>query len=127
MPRPNPSVETLLHAFLPHKFIDHTHATAFLVLANMPNAVERCREIFGDRLGIVPYIMPGFDLAKAAADVYDANPDVEGLLLLQHGHFAFGNTARQSYERIIDHTNAVAAALALPKSRHMTLKRFLTR
>ena len=110
---PNPSVETLLHAFLPHKFIDHTHATAFLVLANMPNAVERCREIFGDRLGIVPYIMPGFDLAKAAADVYDANPDVEGLLLLQHGHFAFGNTARQSYERIIEHTNAVAAALAL--------------
>ena len=79
----------------------------------MPNAVERCREIFGDRLGIVPYIMPGFDLAKAAADVYEANPDVEGLLLLQHGHFAFGNTARQSYERIIDHTNTVAAALNL--------------
>ena len=81
---PNPSVETLLHAYLPHRFVDHTHATAFLVLANLPNAVERCREIFGERLGIVPYIMPGFDLAKAAA-IYDTNPDVEGLLLLQQG------------------------------------------
>ena len=110
---PNPSVETLLHAYLPHRFVDHTHATAFLVLANLPNAVERCREIFGDKLGIVPYIMPGFDLAKAAADIYDTNPDVEGLLLLQHGHFAFGDTARQSYERIIEHTNLAAAALGL--------------
>ncbi len=110
---PNPSVETLLHAYLPHRFVDHTHATAFLVLANLPNAAERCREIFGDRLGVVPYIMPGFNLAKAAADIYDANPDVEGLLLLQHGHFAFGDTARQSYERIIEHTNLAAAALNL--------------
>lgn len=110
---PNPSVETLLHAYLPHTFVDHTHATAFLVLANLPNAAERCREIFGDRLGIVPYIMPGFDLAKAAADVYEADPQVEGLLLLQHGHFAFGDTARQSYERIIEHTNMAAAALGL--------------
>ena len=71
---PNPSVETLLYAYLPHNFVDHTHATAFLVLANLPNAAERCREIFGDRLGIVPYIMPGFALAKAAADVYEAIP-----------------------------------------------------
>ncbi len=110
---PNPSVETLLHAYLPHRFVDHTHATAFLVLANLPNAVERCREIFGDRLGLVPYIMPGFDLAKVAADIYDTNPDVEGLLLLQHGHFAFGDTAKQSYERIIEHTNMAAAALGL--------------
>ena len=110
---PNPSVETLLHAYLPHRFVDHTHATAFLVLANLPNAVERSREIFGDKLGIVPYIMPGFDLAKAAADIYETNPDVEGLLLLQHGHFAFGDTARQSYERIIEHTNLAAAALGL--------------
>ena len=60
---PNPSVETLLHAFLPHKYVDHTHATPFLVLANLPNAAEVCREIFGERLAIVPYIMPGFALA----------------------------------------------------------------
>ena len=105
---PNPSVETLLHAYLPHKFVDHTHATPFLVLANQPDAETLCRVIFGDRLAIVDYIMPGFQLAKAAADIYDANPDVEGLLLQNHGHFAFGESAKQSYERIIEHTNMVA-------------------
>ncbi|MDA7963516.1 bifunctional aldolase/short-chain dehydrogenase [Ruegeria sp.] len=106
---PNPSVETLLHAFLPHKYVDHTHATPFLVLANLPNAAEVCREIFGDRLGIVPYIMPGFGLAKKAAEVFDENPEVEGLLLLQHGHFTFGATAQESYDKIVAHTNEVAA------------------
>lgn len=105
---PNPSVETLLHAFLPHTYVDHTHATAFLVIANLPNAPEVCREIFGDRLGIVPYIMPGFGLAKKAAEVYEENPDVEGLLLLQHGHFAFGESAEASYNKIVKHTNEVA-------------------
>ena len=110
---PNPSVETLLHAFLPHTFVDHTHATAFLVLANLPNAEDVARQVFGNRLGIVPYIMPGFALAKAAADVYEANPDVEGLLLLKHGHFAFGATARESYDLIVEHTNALAAHLEM--------------
>ncbi|KMW59561.1 putative oxidoreductase [Candidatus Rhodobacter oscarellae] len=110
---PNPSVETLLHAFLPHKYVDHTHATPFLVLADLPNAEEVCREIFGDRLGIVPYIMPGFGLAKKAAEVYEQNPDVEGLLLIQHGHFAFGPTAQASYDKIVQHTNEVAAYLGM--------------
>ena len=105
---PNPSVETLLHAFLPHKFVDHTHATPFLILANLPKAREVCREIFGDKLAIVPYIMPGFDLAKKATQVFEKDPSVEGLLLLNHGHFAFGGTARESYNKIINHTNAVA-------------------
>ena len=106
---PNPSVETLLHAFLPHKFVDHTHATPFLILANLPNATHVCKKIFGDRLGIVPYIMPGFDLAKKAVEVYEQNPNVEGLLLLNHGHFAFSETAQQSYNRIGSHTNEVAS------------------
>ncbi len=110
---PNPSVETLLHAFLPHRFVDHTHATPFLILANLPDAEAVCREIFGDRLGIVPYIMPGFALARKAAEVYEANPEVEGLLLLNHGHFAFGDTARESYDKIVSHTNEVAAHLGL--------------
>ncbi|MCY0147456.1 bifunctional aldolase/short-chain dehydrogenase [Hoeflea sp. G2-23] len=109
---PNPSVEALLHAFLPHAFVDHTHATAFLALANLPNADEAIREIFGGRLAVVPYIMPGFALAKKAADVFDANPDVEGLILLKHGHFTFGATARESYDRVIEHTNMVEDWLA---------------
>ena len=91
---PNPSVETLLHAYLPHVYVDHTHATAFLVLANIPQVQDAVQEIFGTRLALVPYIMPGFQLAKAAAEVYEANPDVEGLLLVNHGHFTFGLVLR---------------------------------
>jgi rhamnose utilization protein RhaD (predicted bifunctional aldolase and dehydrogenase)/NAD(P)-dependent dehydrogenase (short-subunit alcohol dehydrogenase family) len=98
---PNPSVETLLHAFLPHKFIDHTHSTAVLSLADQPDAAGRCADLYGGRLGLVPYIMPGFLLAKKAAEVFDADPDVEGLVLLKHGIFTFGDTAREAYERMI--------------------------
>lgn len=108
---PNPSVETLLHAWLPPRFIDHTHATAFLTLANLPEVAEATAEIFGDRMALVPYIMPGFALAKAAAQVYEANPQAEGLLLVNHGHFTWGPTARDSYDRLITQTNAVAAWL----------------
>jgi len=110
---PNPSVETLLHAFLPFKFVDHTHATPFLILANLPNAREVCKEIFGGKLGIVPYIMPGFALAKKAAEVFEQDPTVEGLMLLGHGHFAFGETAKESYDQIISHTQAVADYLRI--------------
>ena len=99
---PNPSVETLLHAFLPHKFIDHSHADAILVIADQPNAKSLCENIYGDTMGIVPYIMPGFDLAKAAAEVYEKNPDVKGLVLISHGLFTFGNTAKESYDRHIE-------------------------
>jgi rhamnose utilization protein RhaD (predicted bifunctional aldolase and dehydrogenase)/NAD(P)-dependent dehydrogenase (short-subunit alcohol dehydrogenase family) len=95
---PNPSVETLLHAFLPHKFIDHSHADAILVIANQPNAKTLCEKIYGETMGIVPYIMPGFDLAKAAAEVYENNPQVKGLILINHGLFTFGDTAKESYD-----------------------------
>ena len=104
---PNPSVETLLHAFLPHKFIDHSHADASLVIANQPDAEKICQEIYGDRIGIVSYIMPGFALAKASAEVYEKNPHVEGLLLINHGLFTFGNTAKESYDW---HIHAVTLA-----------------
>jgi len=107
---PNPSVETLLHAFLPHAFIDHSHADAILSLVDQPDAVVRCQEIFGDQLAIVPYVMPGFALAKLAAEVYERQPACEGLLLLQHGLFTFGATARESYER---HVAAVTRAEAV--------------
>ena len=109
---PNPSVETLLHAFLPHTFVDHTHATAFLALANLPDAEAAIREIFGDRLAVVPYIMPGFALAKKAAEVFDAYPGCEGLILLKHGHFTFGASAKESYDKVIEHTNMVEEWLA---------------
>lgn len=109
---PNPSVETLLHAYLPHTYVDHTHATAFLTIANLPDAVEIIGDLFGGRLAVVPYIMPGFALAKVAADTFDAQPDCEGIVLLNHGHFTFGATARESYDRVIEHTNQVEEYLA---------------
>jgi rhamnose utilization protein RhaD (predicted bifunctional aldolase and dehydrogenase)/NAD(P)-dependent dehydrogenase (short-subunit alcohol dehydrogenase family) len=98
---PNPSVETLLHAFLPHKFIDHTHATAVLSLADQPDAAERCADLYGERLGLVPYIMPGFLLAKKAAEIFEEDTAVEGLVLLKHGIFTFGDSAEDAYERMI--------------------------
>jgi rhamnose utilization protein RhaD (predicted bifunctional aldolase and dehydrogenase)/NAD(P)-dependent dehydrogenase (short-subunit alcohol dehydrogenase family) len=98
---PNPSVETLLHAFLPHKFVDHTHSTAILSIVDQDNSRELCDRIFGRRLGFVPYIMPGFDLAVAAAAIYDRDTGVEGLILDKHGIFTFGETAKEAYERMI--------------------------
>ncbi len=99
---PNPSVEMLLHAFVPHKFIDHTHATAVLSLVDQPNGPELCAEVYDGRMAVVPYIMPGFGLAKKAAEIYDAAPAVEGLILLKHGIFTFGASAREAYERMIE-------------------------
>src|SRR5580704_4146502 len=99
---PNPSVETLLHAFLPHKFIDHTHSNAVLSLTDQPNGEALARDVFGKRAALVPYIMPGFALAKKASEVSRANPDVEGLILLKHGIFSMGATAEEAYVRMID-------------------------
>jgi rhamnose utilization protein RhaD (predicted bifunctional aldolase and dehydrogenase)/NAD(P)-dependent dehydrogenase (short-subunit alcohol dehydrogenase family) len=98
---PSPSVEMLLHAFMPAKFVDHTHATAVLSLIDQPNAADLCAEVFGSRLGFVPYLMPGFGLAKKSAEVFDKNPKVEGLILDKHGIFTFGDDAREAYERMI--------------------------
>jgi rhamnose utilization protein RhaD (predicted bifunctional aldolase and dehydrogenase)/NAD(P)-dependent dehydrogenase (short-subunit alcohol dehydrogenase family) len=98
---PDPSVETLLHAFLPHKFVDHTHSNSVLVLANMPNGFDVCKNLYGDRVAVLPWIMPGFQLAKACSDAYEENPDIIGIVLLNHGIFSFGETAKESYERMI--------------------------
>lgn len=102
---PNPSVETLLHAFIPHKFVDHTHSTAILAIANQADSRALSKRVFGDVLGFVDYVMPGFALAKAAADIFDRDPGVEGLLLDKHGIFTFGSTAKQAYDRMIHHVS----------------------
>jgi rhamnose utilization protein RhaD (predicted bifunctional aldolase and dehydrogenase)/NAD(P)-dependent dehydrogenase (short-subunit alcohol dehydrogenase family) len=108
---PNPSVETLLHAFLPHKFVDHAHAAAVLSLVDQPDGTDLAREVYNGRMGFVPYIAPGFDLAKAAADVFDEKPDVEGLILHKHGIFTFGDTAQDAYERMIEMVSLAEARL----------------
>ncbi|MBM84749.1 MAG: bifunctional aldolase/short-chain dehydrogenase [Rhodospirillaceae bacterium] len=114
---PNPSVETLLHAFLPHVFIDHTHSTAILSIVDQPNGQELCREIFGDSMGIVPYVMPGFELAKIAAKIYESDPAVEGLILDKHGIFTFAETAEESYDRMIRHVSTAETRIARGRKR----------
>jgi rhamnose utilization protein RhaD (predicted bifunctional aldolase and dehydrogenase)/NAD(P)-dependent dehydrogenase (short-subunit alcohol dehydrogenase family) len=109
---PNPSVETLLHAFLPHTFIDHTHAAAVLSLVDQPNGEALIEEVYNGSMGFVPYVIPGFGLAQLAAQVYEAKPDVEGLILHKHGIFTFGATAREAYERMIAHVTRAEQRLA---------------
>ena len=117
-PRPIPSVETLLHAFLPHKFIDHAHSTAVLALTDQPDGEALAREVYGDRVAYVPYTIPGFALAKAVADVFDKNPKVEGLVLLQHGIFTFGDTARRRpMSRMIEFVTMAEERLASDSAR----------
>jgi rhamnose utilization protein RhaD (predicted bifunctional aldolase and dehydrogenase)/NAD(P)-dependent dehydrogenase (short-subunit alcohol dehydrogenase family) len=99
---PNPSVEIMLHAFLPHKFIDHTHATAVLGVIDQPNGEERCAEVFGGRLAFVPYLMPGFGLARKAIEVFERAKPSDGLILSKHGIVTFGESAREAYERMIE-------------------------
>jgi rhamnose utilization protein RhaD (predicted bifunctional aldolase and dehydrogenase)/NAD(P)-dependent dehydrogenase (short-subunit alcohol dehydrogenase family) len=99
---PNPSVETLLHAFLPHKFIDHTHSNAVLSLTDQPDGEALAADLYGKRAALVPYVMPGFALAKKCSEVARAHPDVEGLILLKHGIFSMGATAEEAYGRMID-------------------------
>jgi rhamnose utilization protein RhaD (predicted bifunctional aldolase and dehydrogenase)/NAD(P)-dependent dehydrogenase (short-subunit alcohol dehydrogenase family) len=103
---PTPSVETLLHAALPARFIDHTHADAILAIADQPDAARICQDVLGDRLLFIPYVMPGFGLAKACKKAWDAAV-AEGraptvMVLERHGVFTFGDTAKESYERMIE-------------------------
>lgn len=101
---PTPSVETILHAALPYKFVDHTHADSIIAITNSPNGEERLLQIYGRRVVIIPYIMPGFDLASLCARTFpsQANASTVGMILMNHGIFTFGETARQSYERMIE-------------------------
>ena len=99
---PNPSVEMMLHAFLPHKFVDHTHATAVLSVIDQPDGEKKCAEVFGRRLAFVPYGMPGFGLAKQAIEVFERAKPSDGLILSKHGIVTFGETAREAYERMIE-------------------------
>ncbi len=99
---PTPSLEFLLHAFVPHKFVDHTHATAVLSLIDQPDGEKLANEVYDGQMGYVPYLMPGFGLAKKAGEVFDKNPKVFGLILAKHGLFTFGADARESYERMIE-------------------------
>lgn len=100
---PRPSIETLLHAILPFKWVEHTHADAVLSVANTGHGERHIRAAFGDTVVIVPYRHSGFELAKACHDAFsrEATASTIGMVLMHHGIFAFGDSARVSYERMI--------------------------
>ncbi len=100
---PAPSVETILHAILPYKYVDHTHADAVIAVTNTADGLRRIREIYGDDVVVIPYVMPGFDLARVCAEkfVAEASDRTIGMVLMNHGIFSFGETAAIAYERMI--------------------------
>ena len=89
---PTPSVEAILHAVLPFRYVDHTHADAVIAVCNAPGGEARVREIWGDEVVVVPYVMPGFDLARAVAERFprEAGPRTAGMGLMHHGIFSLG-------------------------------------
>ncbi|MCB1124532.1 MAG: class II aldolase/adducin family protein, partial [Verrucomicrobiae bacterium] len=110
---PNASVEAILHALIPHRYVDHTHADSIIAITNTENGEERIREVFGDRMLIIPYVMPGFVLAKKVYEMTrDINwTDYDGMVLLNHGLFTFDDAAKASYEKTIELVSKAEAYL----------------
>lgn len=115
---PAPSVEAILHALLPHKFVDHTHADALISISNTPNGEQRLREIYGNSVVYVPYVMPGFKLARLCAELFPkhTHDGTRGMVLVNHGLFSFGPTARASYEAMIELVKLAEAYLQREKA-----------
>ena len=101
---PAPSIETILHGLMPQKFVDHTHADAVLSVSNTKDGEKRVREVYGKRCVVIPYLMPGFDLARLCAREFkrQSTSETVGMVLLNHGIFSFGESAREAYERMIE-------------------------
>ncbi len=99
---PTPSIEALVHAFLPAIFIDHTHADAVLLLTNREDGEATAAEALGDDVIVLPYVTPGFKLALAAAEALEARPGARAMVWAHHGIVTWGDTARESYETMID-------------------------
>ena len=125
---PNPSVETFLHAFLPFKFVDHTHSDAIMNVTNRPSGLKFCKKIFGNKVSIVPYVMPGFDLAKKINEVYSKKPNINCLILLNHGIFTFADDAKKSYDLMIKYVSDAEKAIKKLKSKKIKqIKKYKTK
>ena len=116
---PNPSIEAILHAIIPYAFVDHTHADAVVTLTNTPNGKELVQKLYGERMLIIDYVMPGFELAK---HIYEITRNLDwdslsGMILMHHGVFTFDDDAVRAYEKMIDIVSVAEAYLA----EHVTL------
>ncbi|MFL5808789.1 MAG: SDR family NAD(P)-dependent oxidoreductase, partial [Flavisolibacter sp.] len=101
---PVPSVEAILHAVIPYRFVDHTHADAIVAISNSVNGEKILRKLYGNDVIYIPYVMPGFDLSRQCAKQLkeELTPGKTGIILFHHGVFSFGDTAEQSYERMLE-------------------------
>jgi len=125
---PNPSVETFLHAFLPFKYVDHTHSDAILNLTNRPGGLNFCKKIFDNKVSIVPYVMPGFMLAKKINEIYTKNPNINCLILMNHGIFTFGDDAKEAYYLMIKYVSQAERAIKKLKVKKIKqIKNFSTK
>ncbi len=113
-----PSVETLVHAFVPETFVDHTHADAILALTNRENGARVVRDALGDDVIVLDYVRPGFQLARAVADAHDAHPGKRGIVWMRHGIMTWGPTARVAYETMIELVTRAEDHLARRPPRH---------
>ncbi|MES9880313.1 MAG: bifunctional aldolase/short-chain dehydrogenase [Sedimenticola sp.] len=100
---PTGSVEAILHAALPFKYVDHTHADAVVTITNTADGEARIKALYGDEMVVIPYVMPGFDLARMVAELFaqQATEKTIGMILMNHGIFSFGDSAKIAYERMI--------------------------
>lgn len=105
----SPPVESFLHASLPHRYVDHCQADSILILTGQPNGLDRAREALGPRVAALPYCMSGLPLAKQVAAEYDRNPDLEAIVIGNHGILTFGDNAATSYNRMTDCAERAAA------------------
>lgn len=116
---PNPSIEAILHAIIPYTYVDHTHADAVVTLTNTPKGKELVEKLYGERMLIIDYVMPGFELAK---HIYEITRNIDwnslsGMILMHHGVFTFDDNAQRAYEKMIDIVTVAEAYL----EEHVTL------
>ncbi len=132
---PDPSVETLLHAFLPHKYVDHTHADSILILTNQKHGEDIVKEALGLKIAVAPYTMSGLPLAKSVIEQYEKDPDIDAIVIINHGIFTFSESAGTSYENMIDYVSKAEAyieekiqnkPLMTPRTDFLPLKNFET-
>jgi len=107
-----PSIETLVHAFISRKYVDHSHADAILALTNQRNGKQLVEEVLGSDVAVLDYVKPGFQLAKAVAEVFDADPDKRGMVWMKHGLVTWGETAREAYETHVEFVTLAEEYLA---------------
>ena len=116
---PNPSVETFVHAIINNKFVDHTHSSSLLEIMNRPDGLMLCKELYEKNFTIIPYVMPGYLLAREVYKKYSKDNNKIGLILFKHGIFTYGDTGYQSYKRMINSVNIAENFLKKEKSKRL--------